>query len=193
VAKGAKDKRDYLVKKWLQLRIALAYLAVSAAGSMLMAAVLVPRIRNTLRLEMYRGHSTVANTWELLLPDVAAVNLLATAIVLLLAAGITLAMLASVHRTARRLAHDLRMAHAGGDPAAWEPLRRPREMRHLQKLLAEGLNGHRKRLGELDAICAGILERIGDARAAAPECRDLRTLHVLCERLRSLARHVRTE
>ena len=193
MSKRTREPRDYLAKRWFQLRIALAYLAVIAAGSALMAAALVPRLSRALRIEMYRGHSTTANTWDLLLPDVAKANVVATAAVLLLAAGITLAILASVHRSARRLARDLHAAHCGGDPAAWEPLRRPREFRHLQKLLAEGIRGHRKHLGEMDALCAEILERVRDARAAAPERRDLRTVHVLCERLRSHARHIRTE
>jgi hypothetical protein len=39
VTDGTKASRDYLAKKWLQLRIPLAYLAVSAAGSMVVAAV----------------------------------------------------------------------------------------------------------------------------------------------------------
>jgi hypothetical protein len=193
MSKRTGEPRDYLAKKWFQLRIALAYLAVIAAGSAIMAAALVPRLGRALRIEMYRGHSTTSNTWDLLLPDVARANVAATAAVLLLAAGITLAVLAAVHRSARRLARDLRAAHCGGDPAAWEPLRRPREFRHLQKLLSEGIRGHRKHLGELDALCAEILERVRDARAAAPERRDLRTVHVLCERLRSHARHIKTE
>jgi hypothetical protein len=193
MSERTREPRDYLAKKWFQLRIALAYLSVIAAGSALMAAALVPRLSRALRIEMYRGHSTTKNTWELLLPDVATANVVATAAVLLLAAGITLTILASVHRSARRLARDLRAANCGGDPAAWEPLRRPREFRHLQKSLAEGIRGHRKHLEELDALCAQILERLRDARAAAPECRDLRTVHVLCERLRSRARHIRTE
>jgi hypothetical protein len=193
MTKDARDSRDYLAKKWLQLRMALAYLAVVLAGSALVASALVPRLRQALKLEMYRGHSTIANTWELLLPDVVAVNVVATAGVLLLATGISLAMLASVHRSARRLARDLRAARAGGDPSAWEPLRRPREFRHLQKLLAEGIHGHRRHLAEMDAICAEIVERTRSAQAAPDECRDLRTLHVLCERLRSQARRIQTE
>jgi hypothetical protein len=192
MATGAKEPRDYLAKKWLQLRMALAYLAVIAVGSALMAAALVPRLRRTLRMEMYRGHSTVANTWDLLLPDVVAVNAVAVAVVLFLAAVITLVMLAAVHGSARRLARDLRAASTGGDPADWEPLRRPREFRHLQKLLAEGVRGHRQHLGELDAICAEILEKNREAKGAAG-CHDLRALHVLCERLRSHARRVQTE
>lgn len=193
MSKGTKVPRDYLAKKWFQLRIALAYLAVIAAGSALMAAALVPKLGKTLRLEMHSGHSTIRNTWELLLPDVLTANVVATAVVILLAAGITAATLASVHRAARQLARDLRAASCGGDPAAWEPLRRPREFHHLQKLLAEGIRGHRRHLGEMDALCAQILERARDARATAPERRDLRTLHVLCERLRSHERHIRTE
>jgi hypothetical protein len=193
MTKGARDSRDYLPKKWFQLRLALAYLAVVLAGSALMASVLLPRLRRALKLEMYRGHSAIVNTWDLFLPDVTAVNVVATVVVLLLAAGITLAMLASVHRSARRLAQDLRAARDGGDPAAWEPLRRPREFRHLQKLLGEGIHSHRRHLAEMDAICAEILERTRSAQAAPDECRDLRTLHVLCERLRSHARRVQTE
>lgn len=193
MSNGTGVSRDYLAKKWFQLRIALAYLAVIAAGSALMAAALVPRLSRELRLEMYRGHSTSTNTWELLLPDVLTANVISTALVILLAAGITAAILASVHRSARRLAREIRAASCGGDPAAWEPLRRPREFHHLQKLLAEGIRSHRKHLGEMDALCAQILERARDARAAAPERRDLRTLHVLCERLRSHERHIRTE
>ena len=193
MSNGTGVSRDYLAKKWFQFRIALAYLAVIAAGSALMAAVLVPKLGKALRLEMYRGHSTIRNTWELLLPDVLTANVVATALVILLAAGITAAILASVHRAARLLARDLRAASCGGDPSAWEPLRRPREFRHLQKLLAEGIRGQRKHLGEMDALCAEILGRVRDARASAPECRELRTLHVLCERLRSHERHIRTE
>ena len=193
MSNGTGVPRDYLAKKWFQLRIALAYLAVIAAGSALMAVVLVPKLGKALRLEMYRGHSTIRNTWELLLPDVLTANVVATALVILLAAGITAVILASVHRSARQLARELRAASCGGDPAAWDPLRRPREFRHLQKLLAEGIRGHRKHLGEMDALCTQILERARDARAAPPGRRDLRTLHVLCERLRSHARQFRTE
>jgi hypothetical protein len=193
VTAGAPESRDYLVKKWLQLRMALGYLALVAAGSALIAAILVPRLRRALTLEMYRGHSTVANTWDLLVPDVVAVNVLVTATVLLLAAGITLAMLASVHRAARRLARDLGAASAGGDPAAWARLRGPREFRHLQKHLAEGIRAHRGHLAEIDAICAEIGERSRAVKASDPACRELRALHVLCERLRSRARHLRVE
>jgi hypothetical protein len=193
MSKPSREPRDYLAKKWFQLRIALAYLAVIAAGSALMAAALVPRLSRALKFEMYRGHSTTTNTWDLLMPEVVTANIVATAVVLLLATGITLAILASVHRSAQRLARDIGAARSGGNPADWEPLRRPREFLHLQKLLAESIHGYRKHLGEIDALCAEILERVSDARATAPECRELRTLHTLCERLRSHARHIRTE
>ena len=193
MSKRAKESRDYLAKKWFQLRIALAYLAVIAAGSALMAAALVPRLRRTLRVEMYRGHSTVANTWDIVRHDVIVVNVVATVVVLLLAAGITLAILASIHRSARRLSRDLRTARAGGDPADWEPLRRPRDFHRLQKLLAEGIASHRGHLAEMDALCAAILEQVRAAKAGDSGGRDLRTLHVLCERLRSHARRVHTE
>lgn len=193
MTKGAKHHPHYQAKKSLQLRMAFAYLAVFATGGALMAAVLILRLRRALKLEMYRGHSTVDNTWDLLLPDVVTVSIVATAAVLFLTAGITLAMLATVQRSARRITRDLRSLRDGGDPAAWEPLRRPREFRHLQKLLVDGVGRHRRRLAEMDATCVEILERTRGAQAATAAHRDLRTLHVLCERLRNNAQSIRLE
>ena len=193
MTKAAQHPRDYLAKKWLQLRIALAYLAVIAAGSALTIALLLPRLLRVLKAEMYRGHSTVTNTSEIVREDVLVVNLVVTAVVLLASAGIALAILTSVHRAARRLSHDVRTALAGGDPSAWEPLRGPREFRHLQRLIASGIRGHRAHLAEIDVLCAALLEQVRAAQGDTAGCRDLRSLHVLCERLRSHARRIHAE
>lgn len=190
MTEAAKESRDYLAKKWFQLRFALAYLAVIATGSVVMVAVLVPRIHRAIVLEMYRGHSEVTNAWQILRNDVIRVNLAATAIVFVLTAAIAVVILASVHRATERLARDVRTARDEADPAGWAPLARPREFRHLQKQLATGIRGHRAHLSEIDELCATILERAREARTAAPGCRDLRLLHVLCERLRSHARRI---
>lgn len=193
MTKGAKHHPHHEVKKSLQLRMALAYLAVFATGGTLMAATLILRLRKALKLEMYRGHSTIVNTWDLLLPDVVTVSVIATAAVLILTAGITMAMLATVQRSARRITRDLRSMRDGLDPAAWEPLRRPREFRQLQKLLVDGICSHQRRLAEMDATCAEILERTRGAQALTAPHRDLRTLNVLCERLRNQAQGIRLE
>jgi len=193
MTKAGQHPRNYFAKKWLQLRIALAYLAVIAAGSALTIKLLLPRLLRALKSEMYRGHSAVANTWEIVREDVLMVNLVVTAVVMLATAGIALAILASVHRAARRLSHDVRDTLAGGDPSAWEPLRGPREFRHLQKRIAAGIRGHRARLAEIDGTCESLLEQVRAAQGGTAGCRDLRHLHVLCERLRSQARRIHAE
>lgn len=186
-------QRDYLAKKRLQLRIALAYLAVIAAGSAVTVAILLSRLLRVLKFEMYRGHSTAANTWEIVSGHVLLVNAAVTAVVLLAAVAIALVILASVHRAARHLCADVRAALAGGAPSAWVPLRRPREFRHLQKLVAAGIESHRERLAQIDGTCAAILDLARAMKGGSGGHHDLRRLHVLCERLRSQVRHIRAE
>lgn len=193
MTEAAKESRDFLAKTWFQLRFALACLAVVTVGSAAMVAVLMPRLRRAIFFEMYRGHSTVTDIWDLLSSEVTRVNLVATGLVVLLTTVIAFAILASVHRSALRLARDIRAAQDGADPAGWAPIARPREFRHLQKLLAKGIHGHRARLQELDDLCVTILGLVGETRAAPPGRRDLRLLHVLCERLRSHARRVHVD
>jgi HAMP domain-containing protein len=191
---AALKRQDYFSKKWFQARIILAYLAVLLAGAAGLVLYLDQFCRKTLRLEMYRGHSTAASPWEILRGGVVAANLVAAAAVIAVAIVLTLVISRFVARSATRVADNLRGSIDGRSPDTWAPPPRIYEFQHLHQLLADALSRHQLRLGELRDMCRilggqvrAVRERLEQSAAAADPA-VIRNLHARCERVRSTAR-----
>ncbi len=195
--KEERDKRKYFIKIWLQSRYTLYHLIIFLITSSTLAVLLYQRSRRALRLEMFRGHSAVKDTWEILRPGVLALDALATAALIAFSIGITLAISWIVHRASKKMTGDLRSLKEGRDPAGWERIRHPREFRHLQSLLMDALRIHREHVDAIRRDSESIREKVRHARAEWDHGQlrhsHLRRIHIRCEKLKHAVRHFKIE
>ena len=68
-------RRIYFVKKWLQTRYIIYYLAIMLASSAALFLLIHRYARMVIRTELSQGHSVVFNTWSILGPEMVRVNL----------------------------------------------------------------------------------------------------------------------
>ena len=192
-------RRDYFVKKWLQTRLVLAYLAVLLVGAAGLAWGIYDRTRQVLRYEMFKGHSTTFSTWEALQPYIVKTNVAVAVTVVAVAVAITLAVAWQFSRSARVLIANVRSAMAGGNPESWPPAPGIREINQLQGMVAGGVCSHREYVGELRSRCLSLkdeLARIRTEKEAGPEGADaarIRKAHVDYVKIRNLYRHFTLE
>jgi hypothetical protein len=170
-------------RKWLQLRYLLFFLALLAAGGASLGVVLYRQLHADLRLAMSFGHSRLVSPWDAVREHVIAANLGATALILLAALLLTLTLSLRIAFTARTLTRNIRDYLVGVEPEHWRPIRHPRELRHLQWLLAVGLEDHRKHVARLRLRCEQLKHALGETREVmlregkAPDHARMRALH----------------
>lgn len=176
-------KHEFLAKKWLQLRYILYFLGVLAAGGGILGAVLYRRLHADLRFAMFQGHSRLISPWDAVGRHVVSINLIALALVLLASLALTLALSLTVATAARKLHRNILDYLEGVEPEHWRPLRHPRELRHLQRLLAAGLETHRKHVARVRLACEELKHELGETRermlrdGAVPDHARLRSIH----------------
>lgn len=183
-------RRDYFSKKWFQLRIILAYLAVLFGGAAGLMFYLGRYCREALRVEMFRGHSTATSPWEILQRGVINADLVAAAAVVAVAVVLTIVVNGFVARSATRVADNLRSSIDGRTPDAWSPPPGIYEFRYLQQLLSDALARHLVRIEEIREMSRILRERVRaayerlDQADSAGDHAIMRDLHVKVERLR---------
>jgi hypothetical protein len=165
------------------LRYLFFYLGVLGAGGTVLGLVLYRRLHADLRLAMSFGHSRLVSPWEAVREHFIAVNVGATAVILLAALALTLALSLRIAFSARTLTRNISDYLLGVEPEHWRPIRHPRELRHLQWLLAVGLEDHRKHVARLRLRCEELKHALGETREAmlregrAPDHARMRALH----------------
>jgi hypothetical protein len=176
-------KHDFHPRKWLQFRYILFFLGVLAAGGVILGAVLYRRLHADLRLAMSFGHSRLVSPWEAVRDHFIAANIGATVLILLASLALTLALSLRIAFSARTLTRNIRDYLLGVEPEHWRPIRHPRELRHLQWLLAVGLEDHRKHVARLRLRCEELKHALGETRELmlreerAPDHARMRALH----------------
>jgi hypothetical protein len=174
---------DVRARKWLQLRYVLLFIGVLAVGGVTLGIVLYRQLHADLRLAMTFGHSRLVSPWEAVREHFIAANAGATALILLAALVLTLALSLRIAFSARTLTQNIRDYRLGVEPEHWRPVRHPRELRHLQWLLAVGLEDHRKHVARLRLRCEELQHALGETRemmireGTAPDHARLRALH----------------
>ena len=157
-------RRDRFIKKWLQMRIILVYVAILLGGAAGLAYYTYLYSRATLRHEIFSNHSAYQTIWETLREGILTANIVAAAIVLWLAVVLTLYITWSVSRSAGQITDNIKATFEKGLESPWEPVKRIHEFKHLQKLLSYSLEQHRERIAELSALSGLLEEKIRDAR-----------------------------
>jgi len=176
-------KHEFLVKKWLQLRYILYFLGVLAGGGGILGVVLYRRLHTDLRFAMFQGHSRLVSPWDAVGRHVVSINLVALALVLLASLALTLALSYTIATAARTLHRNILDYLEGVEPEHWRPLRHPRELRHLQWLLANGLEAHRKHVARVRLACEELKHELGETRermlrdGVVPDHARLRAVH----------------
>jgi methyl-accepting chemotaxis protein len=64
--KKYKPRRDYFIKKWLQFKFSLVFVAVIIAGNTIFGAYIYNEIKKNLRHYLYTSHTRLSNTWEII-------------------------------------------------------------------------------------------------------------------------------
>lgn len=186
-----RERRDFFVKKWLQLRIISTYLLILLGGAGGLAFYLHGYCRDVLRYEMFGGHSIFASPWEILRGGVLTANAVAVASVTAVTAIITFAVTLSISKGARRVTDNLRLSIEGGSPSEWALPPRHYEFQQMQHIFSESLEKHYAKVSELSELSRLLEKKVQDTHAhletEGPEADPalLRDLHVQCEKLKS--------
>lgn len=181
-------RRDYFVKKWLQTRFIFYYLAVLTLGGVTLATFIYRRAGEGLRLAIFQSHSMEVTTWEVLRPDITAVNLTVTLSVTVIAVLITLLISWAVARASRVVIRNIQGTLAGRDPESWSPVPRPREFQQFQRNLADGIRVHREKVEALRRACTELAGELRQTRESGqdPDHALLQGLRIRYEKLRTL-------
>ena len=158
------SRHDFHPRKWLHLRYLLFFLGILTAGGSILGFILYRRIHADLRLAMSFAHSRLTSPWDAVRGHVVSTNLWATALILLAAVLLTIALSLAMAFAARTLTRNIRDYLLGVEPEHWRPVRHPRELRHLQWLLTIGLEDHRKHVARLRLHCEEFKHALGETR-----------------------------
>jgi hypothetical protein len=173
-------RRNFFVKKRLQARYIIYYLAIMMIGGFALFDLMQRHAHRALYLEMRQGHSTVFDTWSILEPQIVRANVIVILAVVAVAAATTLVVTRAVHRASVLLASNLGAWMRGLPAEHWAAIRHPAEFQHLQDRLAKALSDYqdrvaviRREVADLGRGARAVRER---AAAGAVSDRDIEEL-----------------